>query len=245
MTESSRRSAERCPRCGAETVDPEARFCPRCGEPLASRRADQAGPRGAAALASRGADLAGALRRGMATGGWLEATESAGVAFLAVVAAGAALVGTLKLLYPRLGAGAGPLQILTMMVVAGLLCLGIPVGRGPMTSSIFPLGAFLGIAVAIAWTARQFVARGPVVGAKERAREGAKLGIPLGALCCVAALLFRFRGTTSFGADPLAAPVLGVLWGSGIGAVGGLVPDRPLQALRRVLASLGRGRPDE
>lgn len=244
----------RCPACRAEVVDPEAAFCSRCASPLraadagadgadapatdpgervasGARRAPRRATRRAGRLAGLSVpvrDLWPALRRSVATGGWLDAARAASVAFLATLCVGALLVVAGKLASPSIGVGASPISVFVACAMLALAALGAPMRIGDVWVSALPLGALALIGVAIAWCAakvvRERAEEGPAraEGGRARALEGAKVGLPFALLAWGAALIFRFRTeptTAAVGAGQ--ALLLGGLWGCLFGAVGG------------------------
>jgi hypothetical protein len=241
-------AAMRCSSCGSEIADPEAAFCSRCGAPVAARDAEATdvlrpeetpgagtrsprpeptvetkAPVGAGATAMAG-DMAHALRSSFVSGGWPQATSAAVLGFASVLAMGALLVATWKLAFPDFASGSSPLTVLTYIVIAGLMCLGVPVEQAGSGSSLLPLGALAVIAWVIVWAGRRYVVAAAATSPKQRALEGAKLGAPLAILCFLAAVIFRLRGE-DVGADPALALMLGAVWGALFGAVGGLTTE--------------------
>jgi hypothetical protein len=221
----------RCRSCQAEITDPQAAFCSRCGAPVGAGEAEvteelESGerPAGASGTGVMAGDMARALRRSFVSGGWPQASSAAAVGFAATLAVGALLVITWKLAFVDFAAGASPAVVLTFIVMAGLLCLGIPIEQNGMGSSLLPLGALAVVAWALVWAGRRYVAGGPAVTAKERALEGAKLGAPLAILCFLAAAIFRLDDP-DVGADPAVSLLLGAFWGALFGAIGGLTTE--------------------
>ena len=160
-------------------------------------------------------------RRALLAGGWVDAAQAAGVAFLGVLVIGAALLLALKLHFPELGAGFNPISVLAAIVMAGLGTLGVPLHIGGIEISTVPLGALLASGAVIAWATSSAL--------RERERdvaplwlEGAKVAVPFALLCWLAALIFRIRAgpnpVASGGAEALVFPAL---WAALFGALGG------------------------
>jgi hypothetical protein len=176
-----------------------------------------------------------AVRRSLATGGWADAALAGILALLAVLLVGAVLLVAAKIQSPNLGAGAGPVSVLTAIVILALGSLGTPVHVDEIVVSALPLGALAACGVAIAWAAGQFIEKREAHSIKERALEGAKLGLPLAVLCWVAALIFRFGGDHTVAANAPWALVLGGVWGALFGALGAACSGSGVRAL------VGRG----
>lgn len=233
-----------CPKCNAEIVDDEAAFCPRCGAPLGAPDAEATGrlepaPEGdtrkipagestgpgAGERAARGGELigdaAGGVRRYLIAGGWTRATQAAAVGFLALLAVGAVFVVLAKLLNPDFGSGESPLWMLTRIVIAGLWSIGVAIERADAGSAVLPVGALLVVGWILTASARRTTEWSTAVSLRERALEGLKTGLPFALMCFVAALLFRIRSGREVGADPAAALLVGLVWGSAFGALGG------------------------
>src|SRR5918992_2534092 len=264
--------AMKCPSCSTEIRDAEALFCPRCGTKLGTQQGavtdritsppvgdsdassartatspdddGRSGARldGAATLAS---DLLVALRRGLVSGGWIDAAQVAGFGLLAMLAMGAFFAAAIKLADPTFGSGESALWVLEWIVILGALCIGIPV-EGDLSVSILPIGTLIVVGWAIAWAARGVVARSSADTLGPRMLEGAKAGLPLALLCLLVALVFRIDD-----AEAAAGPalLLGGLWGAVFGAVGGLrahgsvgrTAGQLLEAMDRRSRSLGDG----
>jgi hypothetical protein len=169
-------------------------------------------------------DMAHALRRSFVSGGWPQATSAAALGFASILAVGALLVVTWKLAFPDFASGASPLVVLTYIVIAGLMCLGVPVEQAGRGSSLLPLGALAVVAWVLVWAGRRYVGASGAATPKERVLEGAKLGAPLAVLCFLAAVIFRLRGE-DVAADPAIALLLGAVWGALFGAIGGLTTE--------------------
>jgi hypothetical protein len=155
---------------------------------------------------------------------FVQASSAAALGFASVLAMGALLVLTWKLAFPAFASGASPLSVLTYIVLAGLMCLGVPVEQAGRGSTLLPLGALAAIGWVIVWAARRYVGEGGATTPKRKALEGAALGVPLAALCFLASMIFRLRGE-GVAADPALALLLGGLWGAVFGAIGGLTTE--------------------
>jgi hypothetical protein len=164
------------------------------------------------------------------------------LALLAVLLVGAVLLVAAKLQSPNLGAGAGPVSVLTAIVILALGSLGTPVHVDEIVVSALPLGALMACGMAIAWAAGQFIERRDADSIKQRALEGAKLGIPLAVLCWVVALIFRFAGDHTVAANAPWALVLGGVWGALFGALGAARSGIGLRALMARGATLFKER---
>lgn len=179
-------------------------------------------------------EFVGSLRASLAGAGWPEAIGAACLAFLAVLCVGVVLVVAIKLQQPGFGSGASPVAILTTIVMLALGSLGADLGVGELQIAAMPLGALLAAGAAIAWVTSSLVARRDALTPERRALEGAKIGIPFGVLCLVAALVFRFRsGPDLIAIEPGSALVMGLLWGCLFGALGGLRSQGKLRLFAR------------
>lgn len=132
--------------------------------------------------------------------------EAAALAFLGLLALGALLLVVVKLQYPRLGAGADPVEILTSVIILSLAALRVPVHIGDLTFTLLPLGLLVAIAWVVRWACRSTISN-PTL------RRVLWVGPIFGAIAAVAALAFRHR----FETDPIyagvpSAFVLGSLW---------------------------------
>jgi hypothetical protein len=175
----------------------------------------------AAAFAVR--DLLEAAARSLRTGGWGEATLAALIAFACLLLVALVLVLGAKMEFPDLGAGANPLTVLAWVVMIGLTVLGAPLNLGDVTVSAFPLGALLAAGLFVMWAARNSLRGRDAYTRGRRASGGAKIGLPFGLLCWLAALLFRHDlGESVVSVGPIPALLLGALWGALFGALGGL-----------------------
>ncbi|MGH2693768.1 MAG: zinc-ribbon domain-containing protein [Actinomycetota bacterium] len=245
----------RCPSCDAEIADEGAAFCSRCGAPLeiasgevtAKLRAseskkgkgteefDESPPPEEGGPAPPISEFGTAVRRTFAAGGWADVALAGVLALLAVLLVGAILLIAAKLQSPNLGAGAGPVSVLTAIVILALGSLGVPVHIDEIVVSALPLGALAACGLAIAWAAGQFIQKRDAHSIEQRALEGAKLGLPLALLCWVVALIFRFGGDHTVAASASWALVLGATWGALFGALGAARVGIGLRAL------IGRG----
>jgi hypothetical protein len=168
-------------------------------------------------------DLLGSVARSLRTGGWGEATVAALVAFAGLLLVGLVLLLGAKLEFPDLGAGANPLKVLTWVVMIGLTVLGARLNLGDVTASAFPLGALLAAGLFIIWAARNSLRDRDAYTRGRRVVEGAKIGLPFGFVCWLAAVLFRHDvGETVVSVGAGSALLLGALWGAVFGALGGL-----------------------
>jgi hypothetical protein len=181
-------------------------------------------------------EMAVAVRRSLVAGGWGLAATAAALGFLAALAVGAAFVAVLKVYDPGFGAARDPLWVLIRIVIAGLAALGIPIEQAGVQGSVLPLGALAVIAWAIIWAGRNIVTKSGAASTQERLIQGAKIGLPFAVMVFVAALVFRVRDGIEVGAEPGAAFLLGALWGSAFGAIGGVSSGNALRSW------LGRGR---
>lgn len=132
--------------------------------------------------------------------------EAAALAFLGLLALGAALLVVVKLQYPRLGAGADPVEMLTSVIIVSLGTLRVPVHIGDLTFTVLPLGLLVATAWIVRWACRSTI-RNP---SWPRLLWVAPI---FGAIAGLAALAFRHR----FDPDPVyagapSAFLLGSLW---------------------------------
>lgn len=161
--------------------------------------------------------------RSLRSEGWVEAVGVAAFCFLSLLGIGAVLVVAAKLENPDLGAGAGPLEVLSAMVVLGLAGIGVTLDLGRLSVDALPLGILVLFGWVVAWAARAAVAKRNIESPRAAAAEGMKLAVPLGLICFVAALLFRVGRTEDLlRADPAMALFVPSLWGALFGALGGL-----------------------
>nr|MBA2600376.1 zinc ribbon domain-containing protein [Actinomycetota bacterium] len=182
------------------------------------------GPRDRAATAMAGA------RRGLASGGWLDASQAAGLAFLGLLGIGAVLLLAAKLQLPDLGNSFNPINVLSAIVMAGLGTLGVPLHLGGIEVSVIPLGALAAAGLVISWAVRTSLRRRESVGTRDRLLDGAKVAIPFGLLCWLAALIFRLReGPNPVSSGAGEALVFGLLWGALFGLLGALRSESKLR----------------
>ncbi|MFP5352639.1 MAG: DUF6350 family protein [Actinomycetota bacterium] len=132
--------------------------------------------------------------------------EAAALAFLGLLALGAVLLVVAKLQYPRLGAGADPVEMLTSLVIVSLATLRVPVHVGELTFTLLPLGALAVIAWIVRWACRSTIDN-PTL------RRTLWVGPLFGLIAACAAFAFRHR----FDTDPIyagapSALILGSLW---------------------------------
>ena len=221
----------RCPSCGADVPD-DAQECPECGHRLIDEAGatkelpDLAGSDATDTLTGSpaGARLEEArseLRRKALLYGWVDAAAGAGVAFLGLLCVGSVLLVGAKLEYPRLGTESSPFGVLTAIVMLGLAVLGSDVEIDNLEISVIPLGALAVAGAALAWSASSVVARRDARSTRDKILEGAKIGIPFGLICMLAALLFRLPGDTPVSVQAWDALWRGTSWGVLFGALGG------------------------
>lgn len=254
-----------CPSCHAAIVDPDAAFCPRCGKALGAPEAEsttelRVEPTGSAHETpgtgtkqleipgeARGASLMEgflpSLRRAVRKGGWGSLSLAAAFGFLGMLASAALLILGVKMQYPEIGSGSDPLAALSGLVIVALGVLRVPIHIGDLTASALPLGALLFVGYLAAWaTAR---ALRPRAGGDTRRAvgEGVKLAAPFAVICFVASLVFRIRsGPSPVAADAWGALVLGALWGSVFGTVGGLLATGTVKEQAKALLGIARSR---
>jgi hypothetical protein len=174
-----------------------------------------------------------------------ETASAACLSFLVLLGVGAVIVAAAKLQFPSLGKGASPLDVLRAIVIVALGSLGATVRLGGLGVSVVPLGAMALVSAGIAWATKSSLQATPSQSLVDGARDGALLGPFLGLLCAVAAAIFKLDG----GTDPVSvsvtgAGVLGTLWGSVFGALGGMLRSTSLRGLVSVRAeSLSRFNP--
>ena len=159
---------------------------------------------------------------------WGDALASAAFGYLALLCVGAVFMVAAKLQFPALGSGFNPLSIVTAMTVLGLASLGAPLHIGAVELSALPLGS-LGLfgaafAAAVRLPRATRLASAPL---SLRVVAGVRCGVCFGALCGLAALIFRFRGAP----DPVSVTAwgalgLGLLWGCLFGLLGSLRAQR-------------------
>jgi hypothetical protein len=191
-------------------------------------------------------DFGYAARRALAAGGWFHAASTAAVGFLALLCVGLVFLVAARLQYPGIGAGANPWSVLTSIVVLALGTLRVPIHVGDITVTALPLGALVVSAIAVSWAVEPAIRRREVTRLRARVAAGAKIALPFGLVCCLAALLFRFReGATPTHAGALGAFLLGTVWGTLFGALAGVRSHGPVRdgvraAIGRVRARSGR-----
>jgi hypothetical protein len=241
----------RCPACNTTIREERAAFCPRCGralgapegqttlqtpggnasadgatteisgkdtlEPAPEGRGSAVEPRRA-----RLSDLAVSVRRSAASAGWTETATIALFGFLMAMALGSVLVLGAKLQYPSVGAAAGVFSGFEVIVMAGLAVLGAPIAIGNLSLSAVPLGALAIVGWAIVWATRKRTQEAGQGDVRSAVVAGAKIAVPLGAMCFLAALLFRIGEEPSpISVNPVAALFVGAMWGGVSGALGG------------------------
>jgi Family of unknown function (DUF6350)/zinc-ribbon domain len=247
-----------CPACGAAISDKEAKFCPRCGVALDStefevtdtikvedgvegEKVDAGGTTEivAESAASESEDTNETpppeettdLRARLTRAGWMEAVESAALAFLFMLCVAAVLVLAIRL--QGVGGDADIIEILSSIVLFALGILGIPIRLGRFAISIVPLGALLVVGAGIVWAVRLSLMKRDAIGSRDRVMSGVKTGLCLGVLCFLAALVFGISGRVPVSANPWVALVFGAAWGALFGALGGWsLPRSPWQSVR-------------
>lgn len=112
--------------------------------------------------------------------------EAAALAFLGLLCLGALLLIVVKLQYPRLGAGADPVEVLTSVVILSLALLRTPVHLGDVTLTMLPLGALLVVALIVRWACRSMLT-------SFAPRQALWIASPFAAIAAFAALIFRHR----------------------------------------------------
>lgn len=132
--------------------------------------------------------------------------EAAALAFLGLLALGAVLLVVAKLQYPKLGAGADPVEMLTSLVIVSLAALRVPVHVGDLTFTLLPLGLLAAIAWVVRWACRSTIAN-PTL------RRTLWVGPLFGAIAGFAAFAFRHRfEPDAIYAGAPSALLLGSLW---------------------------------
>jgi hypothetical protein len=252
----------RCGSCGAKVDDPEATFCSRCGvrlersgsgvaeEPQPDTNIDAAahpsspvadhGSGGRAGGTKMVREIGLAIKHSFDAGGWGPASSAAALGFLAVLGVGAAFIGVLKIYDPGFGVKKGSLWIVERIVISGLASLGIPIEQARAEGAVLALGALLLVGWVTVWAARNIVAKSRASTMSECVIQGTKVGVPLALMIFVAALAFRVRGRVDVGADPLAALVIGGVWGALFGAAGGAMAHT---TFRDLVFGTAAGRP--
>ncbi len=174
----------------------------------------------------------------------MQAVGAAAFCFLSLLGLGAVLVIAAKLANPALGAGAGPLDVMSGIVVLGLAGIGVTLELGRLSLEALPLGAVFLWGWIVSWAARTAVHRRNPGGHTAAAIEGMKLAVPLGLICFVAALVFRVgQAPDLVRVDPAMALFVPSLWGALFGAAGGLRSRGSLAShAGRALARIGESR---
>ena len=132
--------------------------------------------------------------------------EAAALAFLGLLALGAVLLVVAKLQYPKLGAGADPVEMLTSLVIVSLASLRVPVHVGELTFTLLPLGLLAAIAWVVRWACRSTIPN-PTL------RRTLWVGPLFGLIATVAALAFRHRfEPDAIYAGAPSAFILGSVW---------------------------------
>lgn len=150
---------------------------------------------------------------GVEPGHLVPPAEAAALSFLGLLAMGAALLVAVKLQYPKLGAGANTIDVLSSVVILALATLRVPIHLGDLTLTVLPLGALVVTFFVVRWACRVAAPSAPP-------RRGLVVGAIFAAIALVAALVFRFR----FDPDPVYAGAFGsaffgFLWASLFSAV--------------------------
>jgi hypothetical protein len=187
-------------------------------------------------------EIVGAVRRALAAGGWGPVSSAAALGFLAVLGVGAAFVAVLKIYDPAFGIGRDPLWVVVRIVISGLASLGIPIEQVGASGAILPLGGLTFVALVTVWAARNVVGKSSASSAIERMAQGAKTGVPFALLVFAAAIVFRVQEPAEVGAVPGAAVLIGGLWGSLFGAIGGALAKNHHRALTSVVEGVDRYR---
>ncbi len=174
----------------------------------------------------------------------MSAVGAAAFCFLSLLGLGAVLVVAAKLDDPALGAGAGPLDVMSGIVVLGLAGIGVTLELGRLSLDAFPLGAVLLWGWIVSWAGRTAVHRRNPGGHMAAAIEGMKLAVPLGLICFAAALVFQVgQAQEVVRLDPAMALFVPSLWGALFGAAGGLRSRGSLAShAGRALARIGASR---
>ena len=235
-----------CPSCGHDS-DPGADRCPNCGhqpaptEGAATQRLEQEEIQDRTARLDtvetpqeRSIEAAVEVVTARArAGGWLELIQAAALSFIVVLVAGGLLVLAAKLNFPEIGGGGDVLGAINAVVIAGLGALGVPLLLKGVAVAALPLGAVAIIGWGMTWATRSTVGNVEASDVRGAALWGARLALPFGLLCWVAALVFRFRGANPIAADALAALLVGAFWGALFGALGTVSARVSLRAWAR------------
>jgi hypothetical protein len=166
-------------------------------------------------------------------GGWFDAIWAALLGFLVLIAYGALLVGVVRVADARFGAGRDPSWALSHIVAEALAALGVPLERGETVTSVVPLGVMFVVGCVIAWAARKVVDGGPAVDIRERISAGAKVGLPFGVICTLAALPIWVSKAGDLDLNPIVAAVFGAFWAVLFGGVGGALAGSSARAAAR------------
>ena len=247
------RDAAFCPRCGGALGAPEAEVTtelrgdglghdgsterltqPEPTDPAREEASPSASPGGRSGFS----DLAASVGRSAASAGWSDAATVAFFGLLTAIALGSLLVMGAKFQYPSVGSGAGAFSGLEVIVMSGLAVLGAPVGIGGLTLSAIPMGSLALVGWAIVWATKRRSAEAGPGDARTAVVAGAKAGAPLALMCLVAALLFRIPEEPSpIEVNALAAFLIGGVWGTLFGALGGWLAAVDIRTRVRAVAS--------
>lgn len=250
----------KCSECDAYVLDELAAFCSRCGAPLGAPHAEATDrldapvepadppggdtsniptPEGAEGAPAKGgmdvvADMMRGIRSALVAGGWNRASEAAAVGFLTLLVIGATFVLLAKLLDSSFGSGQNPLWMLTRIVLGALWSIGVTIERDGAGSAVLPLGALLVFGMLVAESTRRIEERSGAASLWGRAVDGLKVGVPFALMCFLAAVVFRIRSAgAEIGADPGAALLVPLAWGSLFGALGALRSGASFRVLVR------------
>ncbi|MDQ4064972.1 MAG: hypothetical protein M3161_02885, partial [Actinomycetota bacterium] len=146
--------------------------------------------------------------------------QAAALSFVIVLVIGGVLVLAAKLNFPEIGGGGDFLGAINAIVIAGLGALGVPILLDGVAVAALPLGALAAIGWGMTWATRSIVGTVDAADVRRTALWGARVALPFGMLCWVAALVFRFRGAHPVSSDALAALLVGAFWGALFGALG-------------------------
>jgi hypothetical protein len=127
-----------------------------------------------------------------------------------------------KLQFASLGSGSGPLEVLRAIGLVALACLGVGIDLGGLTLSVIPLGGLAVVALSGTRLIRDVARR------RERRTLGdvLKVGVALGVMCWLAALVFRFGGDVPVKAPAFESAALGFVWGCALAALGAALAAR-------------------
>lgn len=164
---------------------------------------------------------------------WLRMGAAGLVGFAGLLAVASVLLLAAKLQYPFIGAGSTAGGVVKSIVVVALACLRVPVSVGGVEVAALPLGA-MGVIGALVASSARVAAVATVEARSFRAHvaAGAMSAVPFAVACWVSALVFKFEGGSNpVSADPMAALLLGLVWGGIFGALGGARAYAPIGVL--------------